>query len=303
MESHQCGFLSLIYFFHIVSAQEFRAFQHDYNNTCITEKSWYNKKKKQREDIMNRTRYVENGVGGQANAFRNYFNIAAFKLLSREERSGHTLKECKLCLRQPHRDYLKLKRSNTAGIKANPTTATENLIHLVETTQVNANNCAAFAKSVLQASDEVLSTVTPNSKTVDLIPLKKTCDPKNVKQSCKRKIIAEANKEIKGMLKQRCFEATFSSSLSEQSLDTFNRDMYAINDCIPGKQRSHTAVLESYEYDRAALILRLQDVEDFFTLNYSPLAREVNLRRNGEEPGNRGQVGGVFVAGCTSTGS
>ena len=103
-------------------------------------------------------------------------------------------------------------------------------------------------------------------------------------------IISKSQSALRPVLSEQGFNALFDTSQSGREYERQRRIQYRDKNATP-RLRAHTSPLDTYKYDRADLIIKITEAEDPNKLNYTKLAKEVNLTNKRDElPGNCGQV-------------
>lgn len=211
-------------------------------------------------------------------AFHNHFSGASFAILNEQDKQQHTLKHCTGCY-EHHKLYSYLLSGN---IKSTATTPTNSTISAsTPRTPMITTPTPALASTPITEP-----TPTPSSTSITSItPLRNVND---VPKYLKRKIIKLHRDEQ--MTESR--EAEFTALQSEASFSYRAWDrcrMRQYSKYVPHKTKSHTAKIDSYNFDSIKLFEQLDKQSPI--KNWSALAREVGLKnRNLVQPTNGGQV-------------
>ena len=276
-----CGFLTVIFYYYITSKAEFEHFIEEFNLRTISAKTWSNTRKKKRAELLSSFQYVNDSKGGEKDLYLGYFNIDRFRLLS--NKLEHTLHECKACRAEAHRGTYKLRKRNTAA--ADPL---EELNDTLNKTPVSATECRQFATAVAETANKVLQNAeTP--KSIQHFLKRKTSKLTEVSKAAKREIIKAERDEAQERLKKKNFVALYASNQSEAEYATHRKRSFG--EFRDNLKKKHTANLKSYRYKKEELLTRLATINDINKINFTELAKTVNLTRNGIAPKNAGQVG------------
>lgn len=250
----------------------------------FTAKTWANKKKQKRLELIRPGYYRNNAKNGEKGLYLHYFRLENFKSLDSNERNRHKLRECTECMSDRHWPAYSLRRAHKRQTDA----AADSLQNALKKTPVTPKECEAFVKEVVNQADPVLA-ASETPKSVREYLKRKATDPADVSKSAKRKIIQRERDVLQTKLKDKDFAALYSSAQSETEYAAHRKAAYG-EYRTSKPRRSHVAKLESYSYNRGDLMLKLAETNDFTSINYTEWARSVELSRKGVFPKNAGQV-------------
>lgn len=266
MNRHICGFLSTIYYFDITAKEQFDKFQAEHNRSRdIIYKSWTTHKRERRLHMVNIRNY---GTSENRDEFLKFFSIDQFKKLSDEERAKHEYLACQQCARLPAlAAKYKLKNCNLKFV-VEPETPT-NSIRVAQESTPDASTAdpepVPRKKRKAQHKDDVLKSV--------------------LREHCKEE--RDAQRELQ---KWDDFFALNSGSVSMKQYEHLRRRKYQ-DTARPRRIRKHVGNLDNYKYDRALLLLKVADYDQWSNINHQGLSREINLvNKVGVWPRNGGQV-------------
>ena len=101
-------------------------------------------------------------------------------------------------------------------------------------------------------------------------------------QPIQSQIISKSQSALRPVLSEQGFNALFGTSQSGRVYERQRRIQYADKNART-RSRAHTSPLETYKYDRADFIIKMTEAEDPNKLNFTQLAKEVNLTNNRDE--------------------
>lgn len=282
MARPNCCFLSNIYFLNISTINEFEDFVRTYKRTDMTGRLWQGCRRKRRTALM-KVKWKASSNFTTKEQYLKHFSLQTFAMLTEQEKSLHTLKDCAPCLMHHEPGHLVLPTtSSTPSMMARA-----KLKSLVDTTPPSEwpNNARQLVTQVLSETPQ--RAIGMRKRKVDDLAL--------VSKPCQRKILKTSRDNLKDLQASTEFVALFASKQSMKEWDSQRRDSHGCS--RENLKKTHTGSLEQYDYNFDLLYKQIDGNEDCLEmLNFSQLAREIMLvDRKGVSPKNGGQVRNNFV--------
>ena len=300
---HKCGFLEVLMFVHCKNTEDYNSFCEDYREQGLTYRSWMTLHKKKSKQMQHDSSYINKNTDGEKELFLFTFSPEVFFRLPTKDRKKHHYSNCAECHRDEGlRRILKLKHSNKVSDILTPAVKTpapkrkigeenntpaakvvsKGFKTLIQTTPKNFQEAQKFSRKLIYEGNKTLKESGFASHTIwDLVET-----PKPIQTQ----IISNSQSALRPVLSEQGFNALFGTSQSGREYERQRRIQYRDKNATP-RLRAHTSPLDTYKYDRADLIIKITEAEDPNKLNYTKLAKEVNLTNKRDElPGNCGQV-------------